>query len=176
MLKVSALVTIPTDGGDFPALDFQLVMATFRGRYAVALQKYGGEFRYDPVELNEEHIFEVSRSYVSWLPVDAALEQGIRDGLEYIAPENDLYISELRRINPIEILVLALAGPLAAAVILSGGKIEVGSLLRVQLPPIGTGVQKLREALRPTIPKKIEDIRVVRKKRPSVEPAPLRDA
>jgi hypothetical protein len=167
MLKVSALVTIPTEGGDFPALELQTLMAVFRGRYVFSLKEYHHFAGHMSDQLNEEAVFKVSREYNS----SPDLEHEVRYGFHSVDPESDLFISELRRINPIEILVLALAGPLAAAVVLSGGKIQIGSLLRVELPPIGKGIEKLRQALQPTIPQKIEDIRMVRQ-RTSTKPTP----
>jgi hypothetical protein len=56
------------------------------------------------------------------------------------------FISDIQRQNPIELIVAGLAAPLAAAVILSGGHLELGPL-KVMLPAIGEGIAKLRRSL-----------------------------
>ena len=62
--------------------------------------------------------------------------------------EHSLMASSIVLESPLTIKVTGYATALVVAVIFSGGQIK-GSNFEVQLPPIGTGIQSLREALRP---------------------------
>jgi hypothetical protein len=153
LLKTNAFIVIPTEGMVFPALELQTVMSVFRGRYVYALERTAklddtGE------ELNEEAIFKICRKFPRlWRNV----ESDVNDGFKPLNQDEDLFLSNLKRTNPVEIELIGLAIPIASAVILSGGKLQVGPL-KVELPPIGYGIEKLRASLRPTIPRKQEEI------------------
>lgn len=59
--------------------------------------------------------------------------------------ENQLGIVDIRRDNPLTIVFAGAVVALTAAVILSGGNLQLGPL-KVKLPPLGTGIKALREA------------------------------
>ena len=162
----NAIVTIPTDGGSFSAIELQTAMAIFRGRYVASYEISLAETGYTNFN-TDDHIFRIIEGY------RYSLELEITNGFKELHSDDDLYITDLKRTNPIEILVFGLAGPLAAAVVLSGGKLQVGPL-KVELPPIGRGIAALRDSLRPHAPKKIEEMRVAQPTKPkriSLRPA-----
>lgn len=68
--------------------------------------------------------------------------------------DSELAIERLSKHSPLEIVLIGIPVALTAAVILSGGEIEVGTF-KAKLRPIGIGVRRLREALnfRPLAPR-----------------------
>lgn len=140
-----AHITIPTDGGDFPLLELQYALTTFRGLYVRAYDATRGlrieDFFREEIawELSEIVLKDVARRSDSYI---------FSAGMDPIQEWDDIRVVDLHRENPLELLVFALAVPLAAAVILSGGKFKAGPL-KVELPPIGVGIERLRKSLRP---------------------------
>jgi hypothetical protein len=82
----------------------------------------------------------------------------------------DLLISDIKWENPTELIVAGIGYPLAAAVILSGGQYKLGPL-SVTLPPIGQGIKKLREALKPISANEIQRPRPIRLDPEAAEPS-----
>jgi hypothetical protein len=58
----------------------------------------------------------------------------------------DIKVTRISFQSPLQIAFDALPLAFGAAVILSGGEFKLGSFLHVKLPPLGTGISKLREA------------------------------
>jgi hypothetical protein len=59
---------------------------------------------------------------------------------------NQLITKRLSQESPTEIVLLGVIVAMAAAVILSGGKFKLLDILKAELPPMGEGIAKLREA------------------------------
>jgi hypothetical protein len=115
----------------------------------------------DPEVLDESQVFAACTAIPGMLSNKRGLssdrvnsvDDQLNAGFEWLNPAHDLLVSKMDRTNPIELFLFGLAAPLAAAVILSGGELQVGSMLKVKLPPIGDGILKLRSALGPmTVP------------------------
>jgi hypothetical protein len=61
--------------------------------------------------------------------------------------DHNLTIIGIRRESPLEILFAGLGAALVVALIISGGKVTVSlKQVKVELPPLGHGIAKLREA------------------------------
>jgi hypothetical protein len=161
--KATAEVTIPTGGGEFPLVELQYELAWLRGLYVQsynAQQRYQFQPRGDVMGAGHALSQVVGNDSSDSLPLrmgvegDWEVDDFVREwGFWDVAPADDLAVLNLRRENPIDILLLAIGVPLASAVILSGGKFEVGAGgLKVQLHPIGDGIAKLRRALAPLTP------------------------
>ena len=59
----------------------------------------------------------------------------------------ELGLSEISYHSPIQMVLTGSAVALTIAVILSGGELRIlGQTIHVKLPPLGTGIAKLREA------------------------------
>jgi hypothetical protein len=58
----------------------------------------------------------------------------------------DIRVTRISFQSPLQIAFDALPLAFGVAVILSGGEFKLGSFLHVKLPPLGTGISKLREA------------------------------
>ena len=59
---------------------------------------------------------------------------------------DDLEISQISYHSPLHVVFAGIPVALAAAVILSGGELNLIGVVKVKLPPLGTGIAKLREA------------------------------
>jgi hypothetical protein len=197
-MRATAYLEIPTDGGEFSALELQTSLAYFRGLYVYAMKslltpvgvwpEYQNEFLdnaafdgkltelfdarpsrfqcYSAAEDISRHLYEQD---------DYALEMILRYGIEQIEDQFDLTISELNRANPVKIVVSGVFIILSVAVVLSGGTLKASNKgLEVQLPPIGDGITKLREALRPLPPREIGQLKDVTPEIEVVAPKKIR--
>ena len=157
---------LPTDGAQISWHELQEELARFRAYYVQAVRTaLRGTDKFDPIVdaffaphhyLDEPVYYELARSTSlslrdSRFSQSRVFQLNDRD----IDSDTDLYIVDLSRRNPIELVVVAVALPLVAAVIVSGGKFELGPL-KVELHPLGDGVAKLRAALRPLQPLEID--------------------
>ena len=72
--------------------------------------------------------------------------------------DEELRINRIVKTSPLEIAFIGVLTALTLAVIFSGGKVELKNLkdLKFTLPPLGSGIKSLREALRmqPIVKKK----------------------
>ena len=58
----------------------------------------------------------------------------------------DVGIARISYNSPLQMVLTGIPVALTAAVILSGGEFRLDGIVRVKLPPLGTGIAKLREA------------------------------
>jgi hypothetical protein len=149
--RVAARLTIPTNGSEFPLLELQTVLNAFRGYYCMALDYYLEE------QSGAKDAFVIAEKIALSAPDfnDDNLQTVIDNGLLEIPYHQDLILSDIKRDNPIELILAGIGYPLAAAVILSGGQFKFGPIV-ARLPPIGDGIKKLREALKPISAKEIQ--------------------
>jgi len=85
------------------------------------------------VEAKLAHLHPMSLSQSALYPLDES---------------EDLFFTELNRENPIKIVFQCIGVALTIAVIISGGKIEFTTEgIKAELPPLGTGISKLRKAI-----------------------------
>jgi hypothetical protein len=112
-------------------------------------------------------------AYSQGLSIRASEEDIIRDPERYVAEFNsgipeeehagylanvfrtdfeneDLKIARIVKTSPLEISFMCVVSALTLAVIFSGGKVELKNLkdLKFTLPPLGVGINNLKEALR----------------------------
>jgi hypothetical protein len=147
------------------------VLAFFRGHYCLALEHFLSLKRFMTQESDEElriasvlgivekisldvsralwdqhNKFGPAETFTSYDPDANVIDAITSNSFLQIPSPQDLFISDIQRQNPVELVVAGLAGPLTAAVILSGGHLELGPL-KVTLPPIGHGIANLKKAL-----------------------------
>ena len=106
--RITASLTIPTKGGDFPSLELQTVLNVFRGYYCLALDYFLAD---DPVKKDPLSIAENIISGKQELN-DDDLRVIIDNGLLEIPYHQDLFISDIKRQNPIELVVAGIGYPL----------------------------------------------------------------
>ena len=151
MAQTTLHATIPTQGGDFPAIELMVTLARLRGLYFNALEDALADLGSPDPEVTVKAVLtsvdrirdqpDLELRGMTILATDYAIDQ---DGAELI-------ISDIQRSNPIEIYMVGLAFPLTVAVVLSGGTLQLGPL-KVELPPLGKGISLLRQALLPIAP------------------------
>lgn len=133
---------IETESGPIPTKDFSYFLYLLRAAYVAGL-----------VELPSSGGFEVTTD-AQVMDFVAAIERRILNLSEHeitelalfdLHPDEDLTIADIHRRNPVDVVFAAVTLPLVAAVILSGGSFQLGPL-KVKLPPLGTGIEKLRAA------------------------------
>ncbi|MCK5769254.1 hypothetical protein [Algiphilus sp.] len=133
---------IDTYPGPVPTRDISYFLYLFRAVYVA-----GVEAGYDRIP-DEQLTDDLIKSAVS--KIAASIKNIPREELSRLATrrlpdELELALDDIVRENPIRVTFCAATLALTAAVILSGGSFEFGPL-KVELPPLGEGVQELRQA------------------------------
>lgn len=160
------VLTIDTDGGPVSFIELSDFMLAFRAAYVMAVD-VGRDVHFykgpNPDAIAQLVIQE-------WSPVIRFA--WARLGHEALHPDEDLQLLDISRENPIEWVVLGLAVPLVAAVILSGGEAKLPGF-KFKLPPLGKGIAELRKALgsNPSPPRRT----VTRTKRTKLRKKPTGD-
>lgn len=116
----------------------------FRAIYGIATKLFPDQdFQevFDKEFFHQENLFEHFEKYLSELDNAAKSEFFSLDIGSY-----DLSIKSIKKESPFEIIFYGLSIAMAAAVILSGGEIQI-PFTKVKLNPIGYGIRVLREAL-----------------------------
>lgn len=136
-------LVLATDGDPVDLTELGDFLLLFRGAYAASLSPLS---RIDANEITEgpEHALTLVRRRLRRLGA-RQLDQLFQSDLG----ENTLTATTISRNNPLKITVSGVAAALAAAVILSGGSFR-GFGVEAELPPVGVGIESLREALSPT--------------------------
>jgi len=143
--------TVVFEGSDAPLDSWELVifLRLFRVAYSQALN----------IRASEEEIVQTPERFI------AMFNEGIpeKERSEYFTEifftdfeSEDLRIARIVKTSPLEISFMCVVSALTLAVIFSGGKVELKNLkdLKFTLPPLGTGIKHLREALRLSVPDK----------------------
>lgn len=169
-------ILIPTPGDPLSVPEILLSVSMLRGLYIAA----AGEISRlnhsidDELEVDLAHVLaEKVALRIEGKHADAVQFQNkiLEIGRDELAPSErgaDMELIDLARRNPIELVVLAFGLPLMVAVILSGGKYHLGPL-KVELPPLGKGIQSLRAAFSPLSAQRIRNAAA---KRPATTGAP----
>jgi hypothetical protein len=136
-------LVLPSDGHESPVNLRHLTdyLQLFRGAYAAC-----ASLPEQPESTVTEGAIEEMRRLVRRLTVSQ-----VNDLFAADLGESDLVTIDIWRENPMKITVRGLARALVAAVILSGGRFS-GFGMEAELPPIGHGIERLREALVPAQP------------------------
>lgn len=132
--------TIHTRSGPIPLAEFSEFFYLFRVTYSAALESLLASGM-SPERAEQENILylaAITRSY---------LENLSRNDIERLANRPipvEPSILQIHRENPIEIIFGGLAILFGVAVVVSGGKFEIGKDgMKVELPPLGEGIAKL---------------------------------
>jgi hypothetical protein len=111
----------------------------FRGAYAAGIQVVNSLSK---VETEPADLARLIHAHLRGLSVSQ-----IDDLFRLNLGENRLLTERISHDSPTELVIYGVILASLAAVILSGGKFELGSLLKVHLPPVGAGIESLRKAL-----------------------------
>jgi hypothetical protein len=133
---------IQTDGGPLSVLELSDFLFYFRVAYVLALRR-GIDVPLEYLVPNE----------LEQIAAEIRMENLVRRielrevGRAQLEPWDDLQLLDIGRENPLRLVAAGVPVALAAAVILSGGKIEVAGVVKAELPPMGEGIASIRGAL-----------------------------
>ncbi|MBN2782442.1 MAG: hypothetical protein JXQ66_04310 [Campylobacterales bacterium] len=133
-----------TESGLISMREFSYFQYHFISMYSFAydMAKKSGINPNELTKNNIAHLVEIIES--------EAIQKGSRIISNYarmmsIPNEEDLYIDELDRVNPINIGFSGLALILVVAIVISGGKIEISNQsVKAELPPLGVGLKEIK--------------------------------
>jgi hypothetical protein len=134
---------IESDPAPIPIKDFGEFFTLFRGAYAATLDSLVASGQSGGVEplASFDRVVGVTRDHLENLTkgdINRLIERPLA-----VEPA----ILQIRRENPIELVLSGVLIAFAGAVILSGGEFRVPGVV-VKLPPLGHGIERLRQALR----------------------------
>ncbi|ANB96718.1 hypothetical protein CGI99_24630 [Vibrio parahaemolyticus] len=143
-------VTINSDGRPVPLNQFSEYFSLLRACYVLALDEV--QFQFDGDD-GDVMVAEMTATEVSELIASRASTLTPREverlASTELAPHEELYLQNIMRRNPFEVVFLGIGIALTAALIVSGGKFEFGlTKLKIEIPPLGEGIEKLRKAFR----------------------------
>ncbi|MDI5921358.1 hypothetical protein QLQ86_11230 [Halomonas sp. LR5S13] len=132
-------VVIETDGNPIDVAELTEFLYHFRALYAAALHVDSSDDDFPNYEGLRPLINEVELELkdLDWRDITSLAYADLGD--------KTLGIVDIKRDNPLTIVFSGVAIILAIAVVVSGGKYKLGPL-SVELPPLGEGISKLRQA------------------------------
>ena len=141
-------VTINSDGNPVPIKQFSDYFTLLRVCYILALDEVKFE-----MEDSGDIAVDIEVEYLSGAILHHASSLSAKDfnkiAAQALPPNEELYIKHIERRNPFEIVFLGMGVALTAALIVSGGKFEFGlTKLKIEIPPLGEGIAKLRKAFK----------------------------
>ncbi|SNS29037.1 hypothetical protein [Pseudomonas segetis] len=141
-------VTINSDGRPVPINQFSEYFQLLRVCYILALEEVRFEMEDDgdiAVNTSVEHLSGAILHHASSLSA-AGFNRLTK---QMLSTQEELYIQDIMRRNPFEIVFLGIGVALTAALIVSGGKFEFGlTKLKIEIPPLGEGIAKLKKAFK----------------------------
>ncbi|WP_323915591.1 hypothetical protein [Aeromonas caviae] len=143
-------VTIRSDGKPVPSRQFSEYFILLRACYVLALDEVQFELDQDDgdVAVAEMTVESVTAAITYRASTITPRELEILASAE-LPPHEELYLQNIVRRNPFDVVFLGIGIALAAALIVSGGKFEFGlTKLKIEIPPLGEGIEKLRKAFR----------------------------
>ena len=141
-------VTIHSDGKPVPILQFSEYFTLLRVSYILALEEVRFEMEEDgdiALDTSVEHLSGAILHHASSL----SSAEFNRLSKQKLPVQEELYLQDIMRRNPFEIVFLGIGVALTAALIVSGGKFEFGfTKLKIEIPPLGEGIAKLKKAFK----------------------------
>lgn len=150
--KMTCSVFIDTDGGAISLTKFSNFLSQIDSIYKYAVLKEGCPTSY--IRPTSAELESAEKTAVR-LASSLSNEELAKYASKSISNEQQLTFEDIRRRNPIELVFSGVSIALVVALIISGGKFELGfTKLRIELPPLGEGISKLRNALKSNGPEK----------------------
>ena len=141
-------VTINSDGKPVPIQQFSEFFTLLRVCYILALEEVKFEMEDDgdvAVDLSVEHISEAILYHAESL----TKSEFNKIAVQTLPREEELYLQDIARRNPFDVVFMGIGIALTAALIVSGGKFEFGlTKLKIEIPPLGEGIAKLKKAFK----------------------------
>ena len=141
-------VTIKSDGEPVPIQQFSEFFTLLRVCYILALEEAKFEMDDDgdvTVDISIEHISEAILHHAGSL----TKPEFNKIAAQSLPKEDELYLQDIARRNPFDVVFMGIGIALTAALIVSGGKFELGiTKLKIELPPLGEGIAKLKKVFK----------------------------
>ncbi|MEH0739975.1 hypothetical protein H4F05_00515 [Vibrio cholerae] len=139
-------VFIDTDGSAISLSDFVSFLTRIDCVYKYAVLEEGCATEYINIKEPElESAKETASKMLGMLSPKVYKEYASKN----LPSEQELKFVDIRRHNPIELVFSGISIALVVALIISGGKFELGfTKLKIELPPLGEGVAKLKNAFK----------------------------
>lgn len=145
--KFSIKAKIETDGGALSVLELSNFLSSFRAAYVFGLQE-GGLLAATELPNEPRRLYGIAADLLrrhrgtSWLDLSRVAQTELE-------PWTELQLIDIERENPLKLVMAGVPLALALAVIVSGGKVDVGyGGFKAELPPLGTGIASIREAFK----------------------------
>ncbi|MFZ3409034.1 Bro-N domain-containing protein [Vibrio chagasii] len=137
-------VFIDTDGSDISLTEFNNYLSKLDLVYRYVVVKVGCPT--ENITLDNEAL-EFALGIASQVSNSATHKELSDVSLVSLPDDQQLKLTDLRRHNPIELVFSGVSIALVVALIISGGKFELGlTKLKIELPPLGDGIEKLLRA------------------------------
>jgi len=104
------------------------------------------------VAILPDDVRKATKSVISFRNVERHWDKLLLDHYAEMELPTDLEISEISYHSPLQMVLAGVPVALAAALILSGGELNLIGVVKVKLPPLATGIAKLRAAFRQPAP------------------------
>lgn len=141
-------VIIGSDGEPVPIQQFSEFFTLLRVCYILALQEAKFEMEDDgdvAVDLSVEYMAEAILHHAGSL----SKSEFNKIAAQLLPREEELYLQDIARRNPFDVVFMGVGIALTAALIVSGGKFEFGlTKLKIEIPPLGEGIAKLKKAFK----------------------------
>ncbi|RYE55668.1 MAG: hypothetical protein EOP48_09705 [Sphingobacteriales bacterium] len=141
-------VILNSDGKPIPIHHFSEFFTLLRACYILALEETkfeiddGGDVA---IDLSLEQISESILYRAGSLTKSEFNEIAAKT----LPAEEEFCIQDIARRNPIDVVFMGIGIALTAALIVSGGKFEFGiTKLKIELPPLGEGIAKLKKVFK----------------------------
>lgn len=141
-------VVISSDGKPVPINQFSEYFSLLRVYYVLALEE--AKFEIDSegdvaVDLSVEYIAES----VLYRAHSLSKSEFNRLSNKKLSKKEELYLHDISRRNPFDVVFMGIGIALTAALIISGGKFEFGlTKLKIEIPPLGEGIDRLKRAFK----------------------------
>lgn len=145
MTKNSEVIgVIETDGNPIPLKDMSYFFYHFRAVYVESVNT----IKIEETPLDEKDYID----YWSEVVANKLSSQGhlsiSRNALAKLSPENEIYFTDISRVNPVSIVFECVGVALAVAVVISGGEVKFDENgFSAKLPPLGKGIAELKKAI-----------------------------
>lgn len=141
-------ITIQSNGKPVPIKQFSEYFTLLRVCYILALEEVRFEMEDDgdiAVDVSVEHLSGAITHHASSI----SASEFNRIANQTLSAEEELYLKHIERRNPFEVVLLGIGVALTAALIVSGGRFEFGpTKLKLDIPPLGEGIAKLKKAFK----------------------------
>jgi hypothetical protein len=141
-------VTIQSDGKPVPIAHFASYFFWLRATYALALEQYEFELDENSGDVVVKDITAQELSTIVMFEAASLSSSKIHQlAYKFLPPEEDLFLDDISRENPFDVVFMGIGVALAAALIVSGGKFEITPVkIKIEIPALGEGISKIMQA------------------------------